>query len=106
MKVALNVQEYKKGVPEKLCCQSGMEEGNGGSRQGLFPEPRAGSVRGPPQDIAFSMVKGDFSVGPAVDLLQVHCSLRVYTLYGLDMLCCRLFGESGGCRRQGLARLY
>lgn len=58
------LQEYVQGVPEGLCCSVGGIGGRGdvSSSQSLFPEPRSRPADGIPQDIAFSMLEGDFMV--------------------------------------------
>lgn len=58
--VVLDIQEYAAGVPSDLCAAA-TSRGNGqGSQESLFPEPRSSASDGDCQDIAFSMVEGDF----------------------------------------------
>ncbi len=68
------MQEYLQGVPAGLCCKT---VGNGGrtsvsGSNSLFPEPRSDPRDGSPQDIAFSMMEGDFvvSLSPSRSSLQ------------------------------------
>ena len=59
-------QEYLQGVPASLCCRSGSKGRNSVSgSSSLFPEPRSDPSNGSPQDIAFSMLEGDFVVTTA-----------------------------------------
>ena len=62
----LIAQEYVEGVPQSMCSpsRSGQDASSSGSSAGLggvFPEPQS-LLSGKAQDIAFSMVEGDFAV--------------------------------------------
>lgn len=76
------LQEYAMGVPPTLCFRS---KSNGTTAdEGIFPEPRSGGLRSQAQDIAFSMLEGDFTVSCSFGLLAA-CSLgntisRVWSL--------------------------
>ena len=57
-------QEYASGVPPDLCAATSSRVNGSGARESLFPEPRSRPSDGQWQDIAFSMIEGDFVVAP------------------------------------------